>query len=173
MSALMSLFQNRDPFEFKPTPATYIHTSQTTHITQLDGYYQGNLAFGDHFTVDYGRRRYHHGWMRNRFTGNLYWYSDIDRYFTPDAVRDIFHHMIADLGQPKLSTSVASASVAGRKSRKETKKSLKYKKKSSKHSKKSLNYKKKSRKETKKSLKYKKKLSKQGKKSRKSCKSRK
>ena len=158
MSALMSIFRNRDPFEFKPTPATYIHTSQTTHITQLDGYYQGNLAFGDHFTVDYGRRRYHHGWMRNRFTGNLYWYSDIDRYFTPDAVRDTFHRMIAHLGKPKLSTSVASASVAsasvaGRKSRKETKKRLKYKKKS--------------RKETKKSLKYKKKLTKQAKKSRK------
>ena len=153
MSALMSIFRNRDPFEFRPTPATYIHTSQTTHITQLDGYYQGNLAFGDHFTVDYGRRRYHHGWMRNRLTGNLYWYSDIDGYFTPDAVKDTFHRMIADLGQPKLSTSLAS-SVAGRKSRKETKKCLKYKKKS--------------RKETKKSLKYEKKLSKQGKKSRKS-----
>ena len=61
--------------------------------------------------------------------------------------------MIAHRGPPKLSTSVASASVAGRKSRKETKKCLKYKKKS--------------RKETKKSLKYKKKLTKQAKKSRK------
>ena len=138
---------------FRPTPASYINTSHNTHITGLDGFYQGHIAFGDHFTVKYGITHYHHGWMRNRFTGNLYWYTDIDKYFTPYSVKQTFHQMIAHLGQPKISTSVASASVAGRKSRKETKKRLKYKKKS--------------RKETKKSLKYKKKLTKQAKKSRK------
>ncbi len=133
----MSGFAN----DYKPS---YINTSPTTHITQLDGYYQGRIAFGDHFTVKYRGRSYHYGYMRNRITGNLYFYSDIGRLFTPNIVNEIFQEMIMNIGQPILSTP-----VAGWKSRKGSKKSLKYKKKSRKASKKSLKYKKKSRKHSK------------------------
>mgnify|MGYP001360178631 CR=1 FL=1 len=114
--------------DYKPS---YINISPTTHITQLDGYYEGKVAFGDHFTVEFGGRSYHYGYMRNRITGNLYFHSDIGRMFTPNIVNDTFQQMRQWLGEPKLSTS-----VAGRKSRKHSKKSLKYKKKSRKHTKK-------------------------------------
>ena len=127
---------------YKPS---YINISPTTHITQLDGYYEGRVAFGDHFTVEFEGKNYHHGYMRNRDTGHLYFHSDMNNSSIPKIVDNTFHMMIQRLGQPKLSTS-----VAGRKSRKHSKKSLKYKNKSGKHSKKSLKYKKKSRKHSKK-----------------------
>jgi hypothetical protein len=151
----MSGFAN----DYKPF---YIDISPTTHITQLEGYYEGKIAFGDHFTVQYRGKSYHHGWLRNRITGNLYFHSDIGRPFTPQIVNDIFQQMRQNMGEPKLSTP-----VAGWKSRKGSKKSLKYKKKSRKASKKSLKYKKKSRKASKKSLKYKKKSRKHSKRIRK------
>jgi len=134
----MSEFSN----DYKPT---YINTSAITHITQLDGFYQGNIAFGDHFTVEYGGRSYHYGWMRNRTTGNLYFHSDIGRVFTPNIVNGYLQNMRQYMGEPKLSRS-----LAGMKSRKHSKKTLKYKKKLRKYSKKSLKYTKKSRKHSKK-----------------------
>ena len=133
--------------DYKPS---YINTSPNTHITVLDGYYQGSIAFGDHFTVEFGGRSYHHGYMRKRNSGELYFHSDINNRFTPDIVNHNFHMMIQRMGPPILSTS-----VAGNKSGKHSKNSLKYKNKSGKHSKKSLKYKNKSGKHSKMSLKYK------------------
>lgn len=116
----MSGFAN----DYKPS---YIATSPTTHITQLEGYYSGRVAFGDHYTVEYGSKSYHYGWMRNRFIGNLYWHSDIGGWRTPLIVNESFRQMRKNMGEPILSTSAATA---GKKSRKHSKKSLKYKNKS-------------------------------------------
>ena len=72
-----------------------------THITHLEGYWNGYIASACHYTIILTNgRQSHYGYMRNRDTGDLYW-QDI-HYKAADVIWWERDAMVWENGEPYL-----------------------------------------------------------------------